>query len=933
MKKKVLSLLVVVCLLVGVLAVTAITAGATGDPAIYADPTTGVRKYCECGNSYVTDENGTVFTKAAGHKGMTVDSTWKGCDGTILEWTPATALPTTTGNYYLTQDVVVESTPTTSVAARLDLAGYEVSRVAAGRVWTIKANVTITDTGRVDPEGVAHTGKISADSVNADKGPVSTLQGGVIWVGDGTVNLYGGVLDATNYKYSSNEKLGGTAIYVSASKTFNQFGGEILGGIGGTYCFGGAVSIKGNYNMYGGKIVGGSITGTGLTNNGGGAVGVYKGATFTMHGGTITGGEAAAYGGAVCVKGTFNMQGGIVGGDNLADDGETFVQEGGKAKTGGGNFAVYDDTAVLTIGANATVAGGSAAVASGSTSDAGNIYVEKGTVNVYGTVKGGTAYYRGGNIRALGSSTLNIYPGAKIEDGSAYQGGNLNIGANVKGTITGGTITGGEAVETAKYTSNPCGGNIYITGGTRTISGVTVSGGEAKYGGNIYITDAANLTLQNVQVSGGTSTTSGGAIYADSTSVARTLTLDSANVSGGIRATENENAAFIIKGNSVIDNFGCYEGMNVTVEELGDSANVQVEMRGQYEDINGVVFATATEATDKVVYKGTTVSPVFEGGQLVWKGFKAQTDVEGGVMAYGSVEDAIAAYTAEDFADEKIIKVLADDTTVTMNGEEAIIDLNGKTIDKVTGTGTLYGMDNANKAYETANMGQITSVEGVTIAASMDEKDGDVTRKYIALEENGVYTFHRVYLKITGANLRANYKAVDYLTEETAALGEQMMPGVYFQVTLAGDEDVLNAVDYYGIAAAQSGAPTTLTPKAFTASTLTGEEEAATPINANGTMIYGMIKQCADEDAYFNALGDYKNNALDAEKEFYGRPYISVNGETIFGDAVSATLKAYIEAAFAYEGINENQLAALSEMNDVFEMLIGDWGLTLPELA
>ena len=126
----------------------------------------------------------------------------------------------------------------------------------------------------------------------------------------GTVNLYGGTIK------NNSAQLGG-AIYAVYGGTVNLFGGEISGNKA-TVNGGGAICLNhsGVLNMTGGKMQ----NNTAKTD--GGAVNLYA-STFTFSGGKISNNYSAEYGGAVylSISGKLNMTGGEICNNTAKEEG------------------------------------------------------------------------------------------------------------------------------------------------------------------------------------------------------------------------------------------------------------------------------------------------------------------------------------------------------------------------------------------------------------------------------------------------------------------------------------------------------------------------------------------------------------------------------------------------------------------------------------
>jgi len=186
---------------------------------------------------------------------------YDGCDhAEKVKYTGTATLPTSTGHYYLTGRVEAEAQADIAENATvvLDLNGQTVTR--EGRIYGMSAagaTLTITDTGAA--------GKLSSSGEGGGQGKVVMINNA-----SAVLNLYAGTLDAAE---SVNTN------------------------------YGGAVSVIGAFNMYGGEVIGGGVL-KDTTTSGygvGGAISVGKASSFTMCGGTVTGGDAKL-GGAIGLK-------------------------------------------------------------------------------------------------------------------------------------------------------------------------------------------------------------------------------------------------------------------------------------------------------------------------------------------------------------------------------------------------------------------------------------------------------------------------------------------------------------------------------------------------------------------------------------------------------------------------------------------------------
>ena len=200
------------------------------------------------------------------------------CDGTVLTWTGwvGTTMPKTSGNYYLTEDMVIKNEngyKTVTLAGEvinLDLNGHTVTGDVQ-RIYVLNKNsvLNITDTvGGGVIKGVRESG---------------TTTGGMFYFnkdgnGGTTVSLYGGTLDASAINVTGK----GAVVAINENQgAFNMYGGKVIGGISAS---GDAVYLAPGttFNMTGGEMIDSNPDAAKKL------VVAAEGATFNQTGGTIT---------------------------------------------------------------------------------------------------------------------------------------------------------------------------------------------------------------------------------------------------------------------------------------------------------------------------------------------------------------------------------------------------------------------------------------------------------------------------------------------------------------------------------------------------------------------------------------------------------------------------------------------------------------------
>ena len=136
-----------------------------------------------------------------------------------------------------------------------------------------------------------------------------------------------------------------------------------------------------------------------------------------------------------------------------------------------------------------------------------------------------------------------------------------------------------------------------------------------------------------------------------------------------------------------------------------------------------------------------------------------------------SIESAIAQ--------QGVLKPIVDGITIEIPaGQTLTLDLAGKKVN-ITGSGVLQGMDSANDDFAEST-GAAMVAESVTVA--MDVTGGENGYRYIALEDAGVYTFHRLGMNLSAVTLRPNEQC-----------------GIYYKAVYECDAALQAKIDSYGV--------------------------------------------------------------------------------------------------------------------------------------
>lgn len=339
------------------------------------------------------------------------------------------------------------------------------------------AGIKVTGGGTVlnlGAEGYAE--KLTIDG-NA-KGAFITVSGGA------TAHMY------ENVTLQNGEFAGNACVVIMGSKSvFNMDGGVIEN------CSRAVTAVsKATFNMSGGEI---RNCGGGRGSGNGGGVRVYE-ATFVMSDGTISGCTAIGDGGGLyAYNSTLTIERGTISGCT--------------ADEGGGLYAINSSTNSSTVNiSGGTISGCTAVIGNG-----GGLYVDGSTITISGgTISGCKALLsnnkgNGGGLYAKNKSTITINKGT-ISGCEGRWGGGLYAEDSSTITITDSTISGckagaggglcvvGSTLNIKDDIISKCfvsdtgkGGGLYAENNSiLTISGGTIKGNKAAYGGGVALKDS-----------------------------------------------------------------------------------------------------------------------------------------------------------------------------------------------------------------------------------------------------------------------------------------------------------------------------------------------------------------------------------------------------------------------------------------------------------
>lgn len=427
----------------------------------------------------------------------------------FVAWNKADSLPTSTGNYFLTQDVTLTDVHNINNNIFIDLHGHNITQTKDNsEVMTIRngSSLSIFDScasEQVDNDyvaGVISGGKNSAirlkDEVVNNKGTV--------------FNLYDGIICDNTTASSEN----GGAICLEGHGTFNMYGGQLNNNYANKN--GGAIYAN-NYskvNLYGGALIGNRVS------DSGGAFHLTGLSDCYIENVSFLNNSAYRFGGAIYADSA---------GTTLHIKSATFKDNESRSNSGGA-IALFTH-ATMTI-ENADIIDNKAVYG-------GGIRIRKAYATIYNcNITGNIATVSGGAIQAEGidipmqTSCLTLNDGY-IANNQSDKGGAIYIGGTSvvylnKGILENNKATDGGAIylSTLGYgifsnlniKNNEAigiGGGICAPRGTRSeINNLSLVGNKAVNGGAIYIND--DFKMSNINVTNNIATNGAGGIFIDS---------------------------------------------------------------------------------------------------------------------------------------------------------------------------------------------------------------------------------------------------------------------------------------------------------------------------------------------------------------------------------------------------------------------------------
>ncbi len=579
-------------------------------------------------------------------------------------WQGVSSLPSDSGYYYLTKDVTIDSTWKPADGTVLCLNGYGISMTKDGPVIEVQPDVTFTlcdcnGSQNRYTHGITHGGngrgagvlvgksaKIGEEATAGTNTAVFNMYGGAIYnnypwpasgenaasasgvlIGGGTFNMYGGKI--TDNKLMEDRGLGG-GVFVANQGSFLMSGGEISGNhategggvfVGGLYGHHDLYAFSGGtFTMSGGKITGNSGTGGGVYVSSG------SDTSFTVSGSAqITGntgsnvylGEYNGKSNTIKVDGVLDRTASIgvsvetanqvVAKDISAENKEHFFRDNDKYEL------QYDSTSktLTLVGHDKHPVCGAVNCTEHETiswtavSDltkitrAGYYYLTQDVEikDSWSPANGVTLCLNGHSITLVGYDnpsvielnsgifTLCDCSGGKGKITHGYKTGSkikyTGRGVSVYGgmfTMYGGSITGN--------TTTSFGGGVYVRNATFNMYGGSITGNTSSPAGGVYVGENGTFNMKGGEITGNTSSSYGGGVYvyknAEFTMTGGEIIDNAAggsntsNSNGGGVFVQNDAIKFTMTGGSITGNKAKYGGGVWTGASFTVSGNVNI---------------------------------------------------------------------------------------------------------------------------------------------------------------------------------------------------------------------------------------------------------------------------------------------------------------------------------------------------------------------
>ena len=538
------------------------------------------------------------------------------CDHTEQMWIKwgddadeLTSLPTTSGYYYLVENITLSGEFVIGVDQNVSLClnGKTVTQTTSGKrhyASNNRAVLNITD---------------CSENVGGLTGGNRTYGGSINVVAGSTVNLFAGKI----YGNTSNE---GGGVYLQGSKVSGST--HIAGGI---------------FNMYGGEISGNTATtnGAGVKSAGIGGTGEKDPSIVNIYGGKITGNEAVetvtvnaetgeetvkqANGGGIAAteETSVNLYGGIISGNTAAkqgggiqlEAGAKLLIEGGKIE---GNESASVGGGIFATGVGTEITLNSGEICGNKSANGGGMITQ---TRAFFTMNGGKICHNESTSNGAGlyvsTNTDFVMNGGQISENHSGSNGAGFYALRSRVTLDNG-------VQIINNTAGNRAGAFASSGGTIVLNKCTISGNSAKEGGAAYINRTSSGSGENVTYYPSVVTINDGALI-------------TANKG------ESNTGGFLIANDDVVVTMNGGEFSKNTAE----NGAAIMTWRGSTFVLKGGKIVNNTAKSSAAVYISTASKFVMEGGSISNNNAKtaagvyvlrADADLSGGTISYNRAQ-------------------------------------------------------------------------------------------------------------------------------------------------------------------------------------------------------------------------------------------------------------------------------------------------------
>ena len=301
----------------------------------------------------------------------------------------------------------------------------------------------------------------------------------------------------------------------------------------------------------------------------------------------------------------------------------------------------------------------------------------------------------------------------------------------------------------------------------------SVSGTDRAYGGVIYTSAGSVLNIYGGNFVG-TATAGGGALAIGCD--------DGGDLDGdGVYDTQKDT---LLAEPSCLN---VYNGKIVGCSVTGNGGAVQLFHKANMNLYGGTVVGGSAKhggaiSVSKGILRisgGTVIGGTAEAGGALYCGgtcYITGGTVDGGLVGearevcqvIGADGQLIATYT--DFAEglaavkdqnDRYLKLIANVTSDAVAEGRVYVDLAGHTLQGITITGEFYGLDSATDGYVGSRAGTLRPASGTPVRQhKANASQVGETRRYLAVESGGAWSFHRFYMGVTKLSLKTNTEGV-----------------------------------------------------------------------------------------------------------------------------------------------------------------------------